>query len=149
LRHFEALPGAPFGIQLDTGMNRLGLEPVEWDAVRAMVIAQNPALIMSHLACADDSDHPMNAQQLAAFEQMTAGLAVPRSLAATGGILLGRAFHFDITRPGVGLYGGMPYTDAYPTVSLDLPVIQVRDVAPGETVRGAGLSGAFGPAPVG
>jgi len=134
LRHFEALPGAPFGIQLDTGMNRLGLEPAEWAAVRDMVLGQNPALIMSHLACADDPDHPMNAQQLAAFTQMTAGMAVPRSLAATGGILLGDAYHFDITRPGIGLYGGMPYVDAYPVVSLDLPIIQVRDVQTGESV---------------
>lgn len=134
LRHFEALPGAPFGVQLDTGMNRLGLEPAEWAAVRDMVTGQNPALIMSHLACADEPDHPMNAQQLAAFQQMTEGLAVPRSLAATGGILLGPAYHFDITRPGIGLYGGLPFVDAHPVASLDLPIIQIRDVAAGESV---------------
>lgn len=134
LRHFEALPGAPFGIQLDTGMNRLGMEAGEWEAVRSLVVSQNPQLIMSHLACADDADHPMNAQQLAAFVEMTDGIDAPRSLAATGGILLGRAYHFDLTRPGIGLYGGMPFLDAAPVVSLDLPIIQTRDVLAGESV---------------
>jgi len=134
LRHFEALPGAPFGIQLDTGMNRLGMEAGEWEAVRALVLAQGPRLIMSHLACADEPDHPMNAQQLAAFRAMTDGVEAPRSLAATGGILLGEEYHFDVTRPGIGLYGGLPYIDAAPVVSLALPIIQVRDVLAGESV---------------
>jgi alanine racemase len=134
LRHVEALPAAPFGIQLDTGMNRLGMEPSEWFAVRDIAMAQGPALIISHLACSDDPDHPMNAHQLEAFRAMTDGLDVPRSLAATGGTLLGRSYHFDMTRPGIGLYGGLPFVDAVPVVSLDLPIIQVRDVAPGETV---------------
>jgi alanine racemase len=134
LRHFEALPGAPFGVQLDTGMNRLGLELAEWRAVYELVMPKGPALIMSHLACADDPDHPMNAQQLAAFEHMTNGLGVPRSLAATGGILLGREYHFDVTRPGIGLYGGLPYVDAAPVARLELPIIQVRDVETGESV---------------
>ncbi|WP_299725258.1 alanine racemase [uncultured Tateyamaria sp.] len=134
LRHVEALPGAPFGIQLDTGMNRLGMEPAEWSAVRDIAIAQRPALIMSHLACADEPDHAMNTQQLEAFRAMTDGIDIPRSLAATGGTLLGTKYHFDMTRPGVGLYGGLPFVDAEPVVTLDLPVIQVREVPQGETV---------------
>ena len=134
LRHVEALPGAAFGIQLDSGMNRLGMEPVEWSAVRDIAVAQGPVLLMSHLACADDPDHPMNARQLDTFRAMTDGLDIPRSLAATGGILLGPDYHFDMTRPGIGLYGGLPFSDADPVVTLDMPVIQVRDVDPGETV---------------
>lgn len=134
LRHVEALPGAPFGIQLDSGMNRLGMEPAEWSAVRDIAIAQGPALIMSHLACADEPDHAMNARQLAEFRAMTDGLDIPRSLAATGGTLLGADYHFEMTRPGIGLYGGLPFVDAIPVVTLDLPVIQVRDVMPGESV---------------
>ena len=131
-RHLEALPGQPFGIQLDTGMNRLGMEPAEWEAAAAFVLEAGPELLMSHLACADDAAHPMNAAQLAAFHAMTDGTDVPRSLAATGGILLGPAFHFDLTRPGIGLYGGLPFEAAQPAVALSLPVIQVRDVAAGE-----------------
>ncbi|WP_137700218.1 alanine racemase [Marimonas lutisalis] len=134
LRHVEALPGAPFGIQLDTGMNRLGMEPGEWAAVREIAVAQNPTLIMSHLACADEPNHDMNQQQLRQFIEMTEGLSIPRSLAATGGILLGKDYHFDLTRPGVGLFGGRPFDLASAVVSLDLPVIQVRDLEPGETV---------------
>jgi len=134
LRHVEALPGHRFGVQLDSGMNRLGMEPAEWQAVRAIAEEQKLTLVMSHLACADEPDHPMNEQQLAAFTAMTEGLDVPRSLSATGGILLGPRYHFDLTRPGVGLYGGRPFDGARPVAHLDLPVIQTREVLPGETV---------------
>lgn len=134
VRHFEALPNHPFGVQLDTGMNRLGLEEAEWAAVAETVLARKPTLVMSHLACADEPEHPMNPQQLATFKRLTDGINVPRSLAATGGILLGDDYHFDLTRPGVGLYGGMPFVDATPVVGLSIPVVQVRDVAQGETV---------------
>ncbi|MGE4325406.1 MAG: alanine racemase [Pseudodonghicola sp.] len=134
LRHVEALPRHSFGVQLDTGMNRLGLEPEEWAALRDVALKQKPALLMSHLACADEPDHFMNQKQLTAFREMTDGLDVPRSLAATGGLLLGADYHFDLTRPGIGLYGGRPYEEAKPVVRLDLPVAQIRDVAPGETV---------------
>lgn len=133
-RHFESLPGHPFGIQLDTGMNRLGMEIGEWAAIAETAIGAGPMLVMSHLACADDPDHPMNAQQLAQFHLMTDGISVPRSLAATGGILLGPQYHFDLTRPGIGLYGGAPFADARAVAHLDLPVVQIRDVEAGETV---------------
>ncbi len=133
-RHFDTLPGQAFGIQLDSGMNRLGLEPADWAAVRDEALAQAPVLVMSHLACADEPEHAMSAQQLAAFKEMTAGISTPRSLAATGGILLGSDYHFDMTRPGIGLYGGLPFSDARPVVRLEVPLIQCRDVAAGESV---------------
>ncbi|WP_299937767.1 alanine racemase [uncultured Pelagimonas sp.] len=138
LRHVEALPGHSFGLQLDTGMNRLGMEDAEWRALRDIALAQRPALVMSHLACADATpDEPefaMNARQLQSFVDMTDEIDAPRSLAATGGILLGEDYHFDLTRPGIGMYGGMPYANARPVVTLSVPVIQTRDVLPGETV---------------
>jgi alanine racemase len=133
-RHLEALPGHPFGVQLDTGMNRLGVEMLEWQAVAPILVEAGPELLMSHLACADEPDHPLNEAQLAAFVEMTEGTGLPRSLAATGGILLGQRYHFDLTRPGVGLYGGLPYEAAIPALTLSLPVIQTREVAPGEAV---------------
>ncbi len=132
--HFETLPGHPFGIQLDTGMNRLGMELQEWAAIAELALAQNPVLVMSHLACADEPDHPMNPYQLENFRKMTDGIQVPRSIAATGGILLGPEYHFDLTRPGIGLYGGLPFENGTPTVELDLPIVQIRDVAEGEVV---------------
>ena len=134
LRHVDAMSDVEFGVQLDSGMNRLGLEPAEWQAVRDLVLRLRPEILMSHLACADDPQHTMNAQQLREFRDMTDGLNVPRSLAATGGILLGNSYHFELTRPGVGLYGGAPFETAQSVVSLDVPVIQVRDVDTGETV---------------
>ncbi len=127
-------PGRAFAYQLDTGMNRLGMEAAEFAGV---LDAGGPApvLLLSHLACSDDPDHPMNAAQAMAFEDMVRRLPdVPRSLAATGGVLLGPRFHHQMTRPGVGLYGGRPFAAARPVVTLSLPVIQTRAVAPGETV---------------
>jgi alanine racemase len=138
-RHLEALPGHGFGVQLDTGMNRLGVEALEWEAVAPILLEAGPELLMSHLACADDPDHPMNEAQLAEFHRMTDGIGLPRSLAATGGTLLGSRWHFDLTRPGVGLYGGLPFAAARPVVTLSLPVIQTREVAVGEGV-GYGMS---------
>jgi len=134
LRHVESLPGADFGIQLDSGMNRLGMEPGEWAALCDVALGQNPVLVMSHLACGDDPDHQMNRQQVRVFKEMTAGVNVPISLAATAGILLGKDYHFDLTRPGIGMYGALPFQEARQVVSLDLPVIQIRDLAAGETV---------------
>ncbi len=133
-RHLESLPSHPFGVQLDSGMNRLGMEWSEWASVAEKALSHRPTLVMSHLACADDPDHPMNAYQLDVFRQMTDGISTPRSLAATGGILLGKKYHFDVTRPGVGIYGGLPFRDAKPVVRLDLPVIQTRDLIEGEVV---------------
>ncbi len=133
-RHTEALPGHAFGIQLDTGMNRLGLEIDEWADLASKVLEKNPTLLMSHLACADEPDNPMNAHQLDVFHQVTDGLGVARSLAATGGTLLGADYHFDLCRPGIGLYGGAPFTQAHCVAHLDLPIIQTRTVAEGETV---------------
>ena len=133
-RHIEALPDHPIGIQLDSGMNRLGLEPADWAELKHKALERDPLVVMSHLACSDEPEHPMNRQQLETFKQMTDGVEVPRSLAATGGTLLGPEFHFDFCRPGIGLYGGMPFAGAKPVVTVDLPVIQVRDVAVGETV---------------
>ncbi len=133
-RHLEALPDMPFGIQLDTGMNRLGMEADDWLAVRQTLQHRKPQILISHLACADEPAHTMNARQLMHFRKLASDGSTPLSLAATGGILLGPEFHFDLTRPGIGLYGGLPFRDAHPVVSLSVPVIQIRRVETGETV---------------
>lgn len=132
-RHVDALPDARFGIQLNSGMNRLGMQAEEWQQVR-LDLPTTPWLVMSHLACADEPDHPQNAAQLAAFHEMTDGTGYRRSLAATGGILLGPEYHFDLVRPGIGLYGGLPFEGAQSVVTLSIPVIQCRDLTPGEPV---------------
>lgn len=133
-------PGQPFAVQIDTGMNRLGFAPAEWAGLRGEVEAAGPVLLMSHLACADVPQDAANARQLALFRRLTDGTPIPRSLAATGGVLLGRDYHFDLTRPGIGLYGGQPFAEARPVVTLTLPLRQLRWVEAG---KGVGYNGTW------
>jgi len=131
--HARFLLGHPAALQLDSGMNRLGLEP--GDLARCDAARLGPVLVLSHLACADVPGHPQNAAQLAAFQALVARFpGVRASLAATAGILLGEDFHFGMTRPGIGLFGGAPFREARAVVRLALPVIEVREVAVGEAV---------------
>jgi alanine racemase len=132
IRFRTELPDAPFGVQLDSGMNRLGMEPDEFAPLRQE--ATDARLVISHLACADEPDHAQNEMQLNTFRSLTEDLDVRRSLAATGGILLGKDYHFDLCRPGIGLYGGAPFERAKPVVRVSVPVIQSRQVKAGETV---------------
>ncbi len=132
-RHLAHCPGQAFGVQLDTGMNRLGVQPRDWAGLASQVLAAGPVALVSHLACGDAPENPMNARQRAAFLAMTESATVPRSLAATGGILMGPDYHFDFTRPGIGLLGGWPYAGE-PVVRLSLPVVQIMDVAAGESI---------------
>jgi alanine racemase len=139
-------PGAPAAIHVDTGMERLGLTPVELAALREdrrPLEAFTPVLVMSHLACADMPGHVMNARQVAAFEAARAAFpGVPGSLANSSGIFLGSATHHDLARPGVALYGvnptpGRPNPMA-PVVRLQGRILQVRHVdAPGTVGYGA------------
>lgn len=147
-RHFAQAPGLPFGVQLETGMNRLGIDAADWAIMAPAVIARKPRLLMSHMACADEPGHPLNDTQLARFRAMTDGTGVARSFAATGGILLGRQYDFDLTRPGIGLYGGAPFAAARPVVRLSLPVVQVRTLRAGDTVGYNATWAARGPARV-
>ncbi|WP_339112378.1 alanine racemase [Thioclava sp. GXIMD2076] len=133
-RHMEVSPATPFGVQLDTGMNRLGLEDADWRALAPMLLEKSPKLVMSHLSCSDEVHMGMNERQLAEFTRMTDGTGLRRSLSATGGLIYGKEYHFDLVRPGIGLYGGMPFAEARPVVTLSLPVIQTRMVEVGETV---------------
>lgn len=126
------MPHAAYGIQIDSGMNRLGLEPSEFSSVRDKLVSAS--LIISHLACADEPEHPQNTQQLQCFNSLTDGVSTRRSLASTGGTMLGPDYHFDLCRPGIGLYGGAPFINARPVVSVSIPIIQTRNVAIGESV---------------
>lgn len=130
----DEMPGHPVGLQLDTGMNRLGIEPAELPGLAFGLPPLAPVMVMSHLASADTPSALQNTAQLTAFMTLAASFPLARkSLAATGGIRIGPSYHFDVTRPGIGLFGGHPGGTA-PVVALDAPVIQVRDVLPGEHV---------------
>lgn len=130
-------------IQIDTGMNRSGLSRTELADLAAharQALADiNLALIVSHLACAEEVDQATNRKQLERFRAALAALPpAPASFSATAGIELGRDYLFDIVRPGLGLYGGNPRpgrTNPYKTVvTLTGKVIQLRRLAKGETV---------------
>ena len=135
--------GRDAAIQFDTGMNRLGLSPAELSVLAAetgqRLAGVNLVLVMSHLACADDSASQMNPDQLARFK---AGLAqlppAPASLSSSGGILLGQDYVFDLVRPGLALYGGNPQAgrpNPFAVVArLTGRVLQLRRVDKGECV---------------
>ncbi len=122
----------PCAIQIDSGMNRLGMEPDEFASLGTL--PETVDLIMSHMGNADDPGHPMNAQQLAEFTRVLAGQNVKLSLSATAGLLLGPEYHFDMVRMGIGLYGGWPYEDARRVVDVTSPIIQIRELNEGENV---------------
>ncbi len=128
------------GLHIESGINRLGFTAAELDALRAdPPEGLDLTLVMSHLANADEPANSMNARQRGAFlgrSELASRIApgARRSLAATGGTLLGAPFHFDLVRPGVGLYGGEPFVDARHVVTLMVPFLQVREIPAGESV---------------
>jgi alanine racemase len=137
---------APAMVHVDTGMNRLGLAPAEWrDLIQDPDAARHPwSAVISHLACADAPDDPMNAAQHAAFTAVAATRPdLPASLAASSGAFLGTGYAFDFVRPGAALHGlaplaGRPNPLANP-VRLTAPILQVRSLAAGDPVGyGAG-----------
>ena len=129
-------------LHLDTGMNRLGMTESEVEQLAAqpdLLSTFETTLVMSHLACADEPDSPMNERQRLRFEAMRAKLPpAPASLANSGGTFLGPAYHFDLVRPGIALYGGRAHENKpnpmQPVVRLAARVLQVREVEPGTTI---------------
>jgi alanine racemase len=129
----------PAMLHVDTGMARLGLGACEFSA-----LMQNPppiawCAVMSHLACADRPDRPMNARQRVRFAEAAGRLPeVPASLAASSGIFLGSEYHFDIVRPGAALYGVNPRpgrtNPLRPVIRLSGKIVQTRQIDSGEAV---------------
>ena len=127
----------PAALHIDTGMNRLGLESAD-----AQALADHPdrlgradvTLVMSHLACAEDAASPMNAAQLARFRAARALFPQARaSLANSAGAQLGADYAFDMVRPGIGLYGAGVGAQK-PVATFEAPILQLRAVQAGETV---------------
>ncbi len=124
----------PCDVMVDTGMNRLGVSPR--DIADGLLDGLQIETLMSHLACADE-DSAMNARQRASF----AALDVPaarRSLANSAGICLGASYAFDLTRPGLALYGGIPRAEAAGHIAQvaypEAEIIQRRRVMAGDSV---------------
>ena len=128
--------GRPCDVMVDTGMNRLGLriEEALGGALEGLAIDT----LLSHLASADE-ESAQNARQLAAFQSVRQRIPARRySLANSAGICLGADYGFDLTRPGLALYGGIPRPEAeghiHQVAFPEARVLQVRDVRAGETV---------------
>ena len=131
---WNAANGGACGLQIDTGMNRLGFRPEE-----APEPFNGLELVMSHLACADDPAEPMNRRQRDAFAAASARYPdALKSFANSGGCFLGPDYAFDAVRPGICLYGGGPEgrPDARlkAVATLSAEVLQTRDVPAGESV---------------
>jgi alanine racemase len=129
-------------LHIDTGLNRLGLPARDARHLAAdptMMAGIKLDLVMSHLASADNPRDPKNRDQLLAFETLSVLFpGVPRSLAASDGLMLGPDYHFDLVRPGYALYGGqasqMAPAPVKSAVTVTARILSVVDVAPGETV---------------
>jgi alanine racemase len=128
-------------LHVDTGMNRLGLSADEVAALAPRMQKENHGftLLMSHLACAETPDHPLNDKQIRLFREIRVLFrGLPASLANSSGIFLGDAAHCDLVRPGAALYGvnPTPYraNPMRPVIGLQARIVQVRMVARGETV---------------
>lgn len=133
-------------IKINTGMNRLGLSMEEFAELMAepnLDATLNLELVVSHLACADDPGHPLNALQLERFQAALRAARGPfpnvkASLANSAGVFLGTDWQQDVVRPGIALYGGCPRLDRSvrpaPVVSVKVRVIQTRDLVAGEAI---------------
>jgi alanine racemase len=128
-------------LHVDTGMNRLGISVNEAAALAPRIRAENHGitLLMSHLACAEEPEHPINAQQINLFREVRILYrGIPSSLANSSGIFLGASAHCDMVRPGVALYGVNPIpgqsNPMRAVIELQARIAQVRTVPRGETV---------------
>lgn len=132
-------------LKVNTGMGRLGLEPEDFEALvdqPELLKAANISWVMSHFACADEPQHPLNAVQIERFKGMVhklqqKGIEVKTSLANSAGVFLGKDAQSDLVRPGISLFGGNPGLEQNPmrpVVGLRLPVMQVRNLPAGEYV---------------
>ncbi len=128
---------APCALHVDTGMNRLGLQLTDVAAARD-ALGESVTLFMSHLACASLPSHSLNARQRARFRESSALFPnARRSLSATAGAQLGPEFRFDVLRIGMGLFGSADRDDGVTlnnVATVTAPVLQVRDVAEGESM---------------
>ena len=129
----EIAADRPCDVMIDTGMNRLGLRPDEASALEGLSIYT----LHSHLACADE-DHDLNQWQLERFREVVSTVSAKRySLANSAGIFLGRDYSFDLVRPGLALYGGIPRREANGRIQqvahVEAQVVQRRTIRAGES----------------
>jgi alanine racemase len=128
-------------LHVDTGMNRLGISADEAAALAPRIRAENHGitLLMSHLVCSEQPEHPLNEKQIQLFRDVRRLYrGIPGSIANSSGIFLGSGAHCDVVRPGAALFGVNPTpgrsNPMRPAVELHAHVVQVRTVPKGETI---------------
>lgn len=143
----DTIPGPPVRcwLKLDSGMHRLGF-PLEdgrevFERLKGMAAVEQPVVLMSHLACADEPDNPMTREQLDAFDAVVSDLPGERSVANSAGLLAWSGSRHGWVRPGIALYGIAPFTDRVgadydlkPAMTLESTLIAVNHVKQGEPV---------------
>jgi len=131
----------PCALHVDTGFNRLGI-PLE-DAIAfaddvSRPASFSPVLVLSHLHSGDTPSSPLNRQQLSSFHRVAEAFeGIESSLSASAGIFLGPDYHFDLTRPGIALYGGESVHDMQPlkpVAKAEARIVQIREADEGTTV---------------
>jgi alanine racemase len=132
-------------LKVDTGMNRLGFRPAQFEAALARLAALPGVVreirLLTHFACADERDSPMTGEQIARFTNLTRGRGLATSLANSAAVFSQPAAHGNWVRPGLALYGVAPFAGEtgaalglVPAMRLVSTVISLRDVSRGETV---------------
>lgn len=129
-------------VHVDTGINRLGVPFADLDDLEAELTKARSIrliLVMSHLACADEPAHPLNRIQLGRFQAVVRRFpGLTASLAGSAGAMLGPEYHFDLIRPGIGIFGGNPRPQLpnplEPVVEVVAPLLAVRSIHAGDTV---------------
>jgi alanine racemase len=129
----------PYALHVDTGMNRLGLSVDEALAFSVDEQAEKPVLLITHLATGDDPAHALNRRQFESFQKLRAIFAgIESSIANSPGIFHAASGDFDLSRPGVAMYGGEPLSGTAnpmrPVVTLEARIVQIRKGLKGETV---------------
>jgi alanine racemase len=135
----------PSAIKVDTGMHRLGVQPNELQKLlgSGALKALSPRYMMSHFACADQPEHPLNLQQISCFEACLEKVkaqipSIKLSLCNSSGIFLNKSIHYDVVRPGIALYGANPTpvsnNPMKSVVQIQLPVMQCKVISEGASV---------------
>ena len=125
-------------IQVETGLNRLGFRANDIAELRQSSIGCF-SYVLSHLACADEQNHFMNAHQLSSFEKVRKMLNLPATLSASDGVFLGNEYHYDMVRLGAAMYGlntvkGLTISAIKPVAFVSAPILQIEHVSVGECV---------------
>ena len=127
-------------IQIDIGMNRLGFQLDQINKHKAAIQKLNLDLVLGHLTTAINSKNHSNKIQLNKFREIIINFpSAKKSLAASDGIFINNNYHFDLTRPGIGLFGGIRNSNILDVVNIELPVLQTHFLNPGDGV-GYGLT---------